>query len=463
MRKYAHATLMSILIIGLAAGCSDAPVGKTKKADPLPLDSTTATLTVKENVKAAFDNLTEALEVTESSMFFPKSESDKGVDVAEELDDFIEKYIMVEDQLVDDDGTVVTYKLTAEHFCGFSEGTECAEFLAEHPLWIEITSYSEREVDIRGLLGEEKVEAFKIELHKDYVAVSVDLSQLAIAFDEVTASGKIRVSLTDDGLKAATVAAEILTPVSAQFPDEFNVSIGVSAGKLSIDAIAKEVSAAVNIGGVDAAFPYQLLVNAFHHGEICSGGFSVDGEEPPTSDCEPMPSPDVDGTIHVEAAAVTGFGKLDLETEELTLLGIGIGDEPAKASLDGLLLAQVDAETFDVTAQVVPDKSITAMVSPLLDVTLQLKLGPVANDLPNIDPWMADEQLDLFFGGSNQPTFEMVEKGEAIRILAGSLDITSAFAPQDSINAATGQCLTTANNPGAAHPWLGDIQVVNCD
>jgi hypothetical protein len=438
----------------------------------------------------------------ESEPFEVEVEMDE---IATEINDWLMTHVFVDSQVESDAGNVVTYLLDPTVFCvedmksdGSStsipktpepadgkfdsiddeweeeSGPECADVLADVPIRIQVVSYSEGDLDIDLLFGTAKLAPLHMQLYGDLVSLEIDLAVTkAVAELFITAfgedvgeaelptvfTGKIRAELVRNSAQKYTMSYSILNPVQVGMTmdgDEFSFSLGTGNMSVSADGTAQSISWDMNMGNMNLVVPYQTFVNAWYEDDDSDDDFEEEwpGEDPeepavPADDITDEEIPQVSGTMELTIAGYTGSATFAADSESVALTGLGLGNGPTQLKVNGTTVFSMDlnpdhGRAFDLTFTMDGD-DLTMKISPLFDLALNMHFTAIADDLDEIPSFLLDETLSILFDGAPEPTL-LTTGGEddegTLMVAAGELTLASSAAPEETVFAATGQCLT---------------------
>jgi len=342
--------------------------------------------------------------------------------------------------------------------------TLCHDILSAVPVRVDVYSYWEDSIYLDVLVGDSRTYAAGIVLWGDTMSVDVDLSYLAAALDVVNNLFKdedraLYDSLTARGRVAAYISRDYngLHYIHGEVYDRLEVSLVRPEGEYALeadytifyiwaDADINEFQVTLSAQDFDASFPYQIFVDAFNA-----------SSEAPV---------DVGGSIHVrsDGADFVAHGKPNDGTIVVTGIGLGSGPMTVSRGFDtifGLALNPDDGHVFDMVLSQDGDGRIVAALSDVFDLSIGWNLGTLASDLDEIPAGMVDETWRILLDGA-APAVTIMDgvEGEWFRIDAGTLTMSSSAAPEESVAATAGQCVSVTGDE--THPLLTALAAGEC-
>ena len=368
----------------------------------------------------------------------------------------------------DDDDTVVAVGGALVTGEGENTPTEaytlCHDILSAVPVRIDVYSYWEDSIYLDVLVGDSRTYAAGITFWGDTMSVDLDLSYLAAALDVVNnlfrdENRKLYDSLTARGRVAAYISRDYngVHYIHGEVYDRLEVSLMRPEGEYAMeadytvfniwsDAESNEFQVTLSAQDFDASFPYQLFVDAFNA-----------SSEAPV---------DVGGSIHVrsDGADFVANGKPNEGTIVVTGIGLGSGPMTVSRGFDtifGLVLNPDAGHAFDMVLSQDGDGRIVAALADVFDLSIGWNLGTLASDLDEIPAGMGDETWRVLLDGA-APAVTIMDgvEGEWFRIDAGTLTMSSSAAPEESVVATAGQCVSVTGDE--THPLLTALAAGEC-
>jgi hypothetical protein len=189
----------------------------------------------------------------------------------------------------------------------------------------------------------------------------------------------------------------------------------------------------------------------------------VDGPSPTPA---PVAPPKVyTGTIEAFLAGFEGSVTLDGTRDQLNLSNIGLGDVSSTLEHDGTLIAQVDVNPdagrhFDLRAAKTGDGRAQLTFSPNLDLRVLLNFASLAGQLEDLPAYALGDTIRLFLDGP-EPTIE--QQTDAVRVVSGTLNLTSEAVPAANLTVPAGSCLVeTDGMTPAQHELLSQFAAGVC-
>lgn len=385
------------------------------------------------------------------------------------LTDWLNQHVFVEAQIESQSGSTTTYLLDPAYVCGDDGGeggegeaavdSDCEKVLTEYPIRVVLTK-SGSNVDVAILAGPSKVEVIAFELHTDLVAVQVDLGAAKKAIEDIlalldeedpflpeTLAGVVRASLERTGEKAAKAMIEVKSALKVKVVDGSDtVEVSLAPGHVSLaaDAVAQKVVVDAALGALAATFPLRFF--AGQDESSCAFAPPLDGEgsgepfEPPP--CDEEPAEETPGSLELFLAGYTAKATFDRKAETLTLDGVGYGGTTSTLKYEGETVVELDlnpqdGRSFDATVTLSEADNALVAITPALDVRYALALASLPEHL-DVPAWALDDVIGILLTGG-APQLEVLE--DAVRVVSGKLELTSASHPEDDVTVTSGMCL----------------------
>lgn len=388
---------------------------------------------------------------------------------------------------------------------GPGDDEDCLRFLRDVPVRVRVTSPADGAVDLSLLVGADEHEVVRLEVRPDSLAVRLDLGALKaaaeLALDVLddpdddeprpdlpdVVEGVVRAELVRNAPRAFTTTLSIVRAVRVEQGGDEPIAVRVGATpslvSFDLDGAARRLTAQLGLGEVEARLPYQWLVDAAHSdGEDAEGGCRMGPDGEPEEcfgeEIEPAepaePAPDVDGTLRVFLAGLTGRTTFTGERDRLEVTDITLGARQSSLSLDGETLVAIDLNEDagrKLAAELTGgDGQVGVSVSPELDFAVTFALHRIADDLGGDDevpPFMLDESLGLRLDGADRPAVKTVggEEDRQVQVAKGALTLWSTAMAEDVV-IREGQCVVGPEDeeelPEGAHPLFGGISGQAC-
>jgi hypothetical protein len=393
-------------------------------------------------------------------------------DAKKSIDDFVKtlkEEIFIAENLESEDGHSAVFKLSPEYLCKNGDAAptipapgaddappeadtsatldpECVQRATELTPRLRLTSPSDGEVDVELLLTPERRNPVTLELGHDRVAVEVDLADLKATLDAAhqdtgslaSMSGKLEFELERNAELDYSFRFNVLSTLNVNTVDELMQQIAFSlAGnkpsfEIRLDGNARKITGTYHFG----AFNLKGPLNALYDG---------DSEAIPSDDPNAQPpAPKMyTGLIDLLVAGLDGSLAFDGAQDRFEIHALGLGDNSSTLKHDGNLLAQVDLNPengrhFDVTVERSSDDQTTLTFSPTFDLNLLLNFQALKNQIDDIPDYALNDKLRVFFTGAN-PSIRT--EPDQIRVLSGTLNLSSQNAPDTNVSVSPGMCL----------------------
>lgn len=323
-------------------------------------------------------------------------------------------------------------------------------------------------VNVALLLTAQRRNPVTFELGSDDVGVVVDLGEIKAAMDAsgessdslAALSGKVELELHRNAERDYSFRVNVLSPVALGVLDDLQQRVDVALGatspafELRLDGNARKVSGNYHVGALSVHGP----LNAFRE--------NFDDDEPVAAGT-PATEKTYTGTIDALLAGLDGGVTLSVDGNEdkLALVGLGLGEQASTLKFDGATVAQVDLNPnagrhFDLALEKVGDEQVAMTFSPTFDLNVLLKLAPLANQLTNIPAYALDDTLRVWFDGANP---RIQSEPDQLRVLSGTLKVSSRAVPQADIEVPSGSCLLDApSGTPVAHELLSELVAGTC-
>jgi len=365
------------------------------------------------------------------------------------------------------DASSATYLFGVEELCGEVAPAEpvpaptptpmydpdCVDYANRLSPRVRFTSASTGNVNAQVLLTPSRRAVASMEFHQDHVSVSADLGEIKATLESIgedlgtlaNLDGTIAFELRQNGnldySALMSVVQDLVVAVADETTgDEMQISLGRSEPMMEVrlNGNARTITGATNYGALTVAGPLNAFRDSF-----------TDVEYDPLTG-EEIPGTPYTGDIELFVAGVESSITFDGSTDHLLVSGIGLGDAASTLKFDGQVISQLDLNPqngrhFDLDYDAVPNGALFTF-SPTLDVNLLLNFTPLLPQIPEISPSLLNEQIRIWFDGAN-PSIETSD--DQIKIVSGTLNITSASTPEANISVPAGMCLVDS---GAVEP-----------
>jgi hypothetical protein len=417
-------------------------------------------------------------------------------DLSDAIDDLLKTLredVFTPENLESEDGTYAVYLLGPDVICKNSEvdvsspapapGGNAAALPAPEPALdrqcverarkleprLQLSAPSPGSVEVALLLTAQKRKPATLELRPDGVDMQLDLGEIKAALDAAgeptdslaAMSGKVKLELQRNAENDYSFRVDVLSTLGLGIVDalEQRIDIGLTAStptfELRLDGNARQVSGTYDYGALSV------------HGPL--GAFRDDTGDTYDASGNATAPKTYSGTIDALLAGVEGGITLavDGERDHLALTGVGLGDEPSTLKFDGATVAQLELNPsagrhFDLTLDAVAENQTAITFSPTFDLNLLLNFAPLANQISDLPAYALGDTLRLWFDGANP---SVRSESEQLRVLSGTLNLTSKATPQANLQVSPGSCLLDAPEGAATatnHELLGRFVAGAC-
>jgi hypothetical protein len=483
----------------LAGGCTSDSKGAPAQR---PIDSTEATVSVNQRVDELVRGLgdsTAALDVTDgtsvatgsinsalgsssscSSSGGGSSDSPTGTvddapqsttkaldDLLHQVADEAKEHVFREEFVELKDGNQVVYKVDPAAACG-SDST-CMSKLTKNPIRFVVTASSDDTLNVSLLVGEARYNPGTAVLGSKKLSVEVDLAK---AMDAV----RLFVDAADQadfperlsGVVRGTIEkrAENDFAISGAVVQKFDLLVGQAKGKpVGVTVLPSDPTALVTINSATNTLGYTLNLGA------------VDAQIAGAAVCDSQcGSKEKTGTFSGHLGGLTGDIALTKGAQELTVRGIGLGNDTSYVALNNDRLGTLDLNpnngrklsvTFKKTAE-----GTLVTFDPALDIKLALMLNKLSESLRvDLPEWLNDEIFEVMLGGATKPAvlvpaatcdaYGNSTTKSQLKVVTGNLTLTSS-SPSSKVEVAAGMCLVPADGAdGDANP-VSQVKAGTC-
>jgi hypothetical protein len=406
-------------------------------------------------------------------------------DSIDELLESLREEIFTPENLESEDGASAVYLLGPEFFCAAasSAGTPvappggatptpepeldsaCVERAQRLQPRLRLTSPNDGDVDVALLLTAQKKNPVTLQLHSQSVGVLFDLGELKASLDAIeeplegvsALTGQVQIELRKNAELDYSFRVNALTNLALTTLDASNQQVSVSLGKsvpsfeIRLDGNARQLTGSYDLGALGVTGPLNAFRDSF--------------EDPaPTLPGDPAPEKTYTGTIDARLAGLEGSVVFDGDHDKLSFRGLGLGDVSSTLKYDGATLAQLDLNPaagrhFDLALERTNDEQTTLTFSPTFDLTLLLNFAPLASQISSIPAYLSGDTLRMWFDGTNPSVRGELDQ---LRVLSGTLNLSSASMPSANIQVPTGNCLLESDAAAPQHELLGQFASGAC-
>jgi hypothetical protein len=336
-------------------------------------------------------------------------------DADEAIEDILTEFFS-DDRVISENATEVIYAVRSASICG--SDSECVAKLDQLMLRLIVSQPAPGTIQI--VLRAANHDVFFLNLASDTISLEADLGEAravvaenASIFDLMeqdipTASGRVRLALHRLGARHYAADLAVTQDIAIHHSDSqgtYDVAIE-SATLIAVDADAAVESLVVTLAvdRVSASLPANAFDFLF---EQSLGG----------------------GTATLELSGLTGSVDLANLENELTAIGLGLGQTTSSFSLDGADLLTVDVNEnlgreldLMITAT---DARYDVTVTPGATLSAHLFLQPLADRGHEVPAWALDSQNDASFtAAQGTPALSLTD--DQVRIEIGTLRLESS-------------------------------------
>lgn len=400
-----------------------------------------------------------------------------------ELMEALRDEIFTAENLESEDASSVTYLLGAATFCETTVSDpgdptapapppepvldpECVDQIDRLQPRIRLSSPGAGNVDVQLLLTSERRNPVTLELHQNHVGAVLDLGETKAALDAageatenlVSMVGKYGIELRKNAELDFSLRSSVLEAIEIVTANDLGEQIRIAFGQsvpvfeLRLDGNSRQITGALDYGTLSVDGPLNAFRDSFADTEYDP----VTGEE--------LPGPIYTGHTELFVAGLEGSITFDGTTDRLDVVDIGLGDSSSTLKHDGTVLAQVDLNAqagrrFDLSVQKQPEREPVVTFSPTFDLSVMLNFAPLADQITDISESILNDTLRIWFDGPN-PSVQ--GRDEALRVVSGTLNMTSTSTPAANLSVPAGMCLVDSNAEAPAHEFLGAFAVSSC-
>lgn len=358
------------------------------------------------------------------------------------------------------------YRLHGQSICELLAGElpsteQCVREVDNAGIRLHARLVGEDGLDIDMLVGAQRYEPLSFELRPDLISAVLDLDEAKSAY-KILAVTELEALSEMRGRLQATLRVNGAADVSLLFSILDDVHIRLSSDDESLPT------------SFTSRARDPLLALRFHGGTT---RLHIDADLGRTELSVPLtmvnPELQTGQELDIRLQGLSFSTALDLNSDELMIGNIGLGNSTSTVSLDGEVLVAVDlnpshGRRFDLALRRNIDDLAQFVVTPRLDLAIGLDLRPLARAGHEIPDFLLNESYRIILAGAGQPSVEPVRpdaEGDfpgGLRVLNGWLALSSTAAAEEVLVGAS-QCLIVGEpNMPDAHPLLGRLISVDC-
>lgn len=389
---------------------------------------------------------------------------------ASELRKLMEQRLFVDSNLEGNDGTTATYLLKPDPTCrplpadDAPAGTvpdidaHCQDELTKVAVRVAVTSDGDGS-KFTVQIGPARLQLVAFIVHSDFLAADVDLAMAKAASDYIDAqlgtdapssaydrlAGTLRFSLKRLGDQRVTVAFSILQAVDVAETNgpEILTAAADPAYALTGDGVARTATLQVGMGATEVDGPW-----------------------------DPQATGAINRDEKITIGGASGTYTLDENAKKITLTDAGYGEEKISVRGTPILDLNLNADAmrrFSGVVTVNADDTVHVELTPEFNVTLAYDYQSVASELsaPPSAATLHDTYAIVLANGGNTTALDTVKAGGTftggLKVVAGTLTISAASAPAETVTVPAGKCLSSPTTAAAGtNALLGALSVSDC-
>ena len=479
-----------------ALGCNSSPSGGSS---PRPIDSTEATSTVNQRVDELVGGLadsTAALDTTDGTTVATgsigtalgsshsctpagattdtSSTDDATKSTTQALDDLLHRVAqesrdhVFRDELVETkDGNQVVYKVDPAAACG--SDLTCVDKLTNNPIRFAVTANTDDSLNVSLLVGEARYNPGTAVLGSKKLSIRADLAQ-ALAAIRLFVNPEDQQNLPDhlNGVVQGSIEkrAEGDFVISSSVLQKVDLLVGQAKGKpVAVTVLPSDPTTQLTINSVTNTLGYTAALGAV---DVQIAGAAV---------CDDTcGSNEQNGTFSGHLGGVNGGVNVTKGAQELTVAGIGLGNDTSFVALNNDRLGTLDVNAnngrkFSVTFKKTADGTLVTF-DPALDIKLALMLNKLSESMRvNMPEWLNDQIFDVMLGGAAKPSVlvpaatcdsygNSTTKGQ-LQVVTGNLTM-SASSPSTTVSVAAGMCLVAVDGADSNSNPVSQLKSAAC-
>jgi hypothetical protein len=400
------------------------------------------------------------------------------------------------------DGGQVTYLLPSTVNTGVTQGggTTCGSGDGDHPVRLRLSRIDCADgdnIELDVLVDSTETLALAFELTADRIQGALFLGDLISEWKQLTTTVCSGYAMVDGGLVTTTVTTDttvfdpgatgvvagevdvtdgglahalwwVPEPVSigwaaADGGPHYGVAVGSDEGtaEMNVDPNAGTIAGALGSGATTVTTTLADFVSAFF------GGRSLVASANP-SDPVTVTVPGLSGSFAYAAGS-----------DQFAFDGVGWNGQPALAIHGTDTLIRVDVQpdaggSFSLAATADVDSGVDVSFTPGYSMTIDYNLASVAAEVVDFQPFAASDLISIVLGGPSPPSIRLLRSsgssgsdvgcsGTLFQVRSGQLDLTSSFAPSNSVHVGASQCLTQiACGESDGQDWLSAVSATAC-
>lgn len=468
--------LLVLVFVG-SVGASLAGCGSNTSSEPSPrpLDSTEATAKTNQRVDELIVGLADSASRVDTSggtsaatdgfqgafgssscpapAGSASSTDDGTATITQGLDDFLHRlaeeareHVFREDRVEVRDGNQVVYKIDPASACG--DSVECLEKLTANPLRFAVTASADDTLNIALMVGDARLSPASAVLGPSKLSVRGDLAKgleavrlFVDAADQADLPERL-VGVFEGGLEKRAPGDFAIT---SSLVEKFDLLVGQGKGKPVAVTVQPSVpTAKLTLNSITNTVGYSLAVGA--------ADVQVAGTAVCNSDCG---SREKNGSFSGHVGGLRGAFTVSKGATEVTLTGLGLGNDTAYVALDGDRLGTLDVNANQGRSLSLTFKKTTegtlVTFEPALDIKLALMLNKLSESLRvDMPDWLSNEIFEVMLGGAAKPSvlipapvcdaYGNATSKDELQVASGTLTL-SASSLASPVEVTAGMCL----------------------
>jgi hypothetical protein len=312
------------------------------------------------------------------------------------------------------------------------------------------------------VVGPDKLELAQLIVRSDLLALEMDLAKSRRASEYANQTlgkagspppypqkleGALRLGLQKLGPKKATFVVAVTAPLQIESEGDEPMQLRVDKGEpfsLSADGIGKTITVTTNVGQTDVTAPWDPRNRGLKNLDL-----------------------------HVSIGGVYGQATLTEAARELSIKSLGVGSSFVAVRGMHIFDLNLNADAgrkLDLRTVLGANDTPRYEVAPKLDLSLAFNFRAVAaefEDPPSSALLNETYRVLLAPAGAPPAAVEVLRartgSNGALRLLAGSLTISSSADARATVTVPMGKCLTTRDpRPPGSHELLGSLAAGDC-
>lgn len=413
------------------------------------------------------------------------------VEFVESANDSIDDWMNVLETKVLADGNVETaagpqviYRMTSAVYCApdpddvafdpewaAEKQQDCADDLAEHPIWVTVTRVlcgAEEAVQILPEIGNAHIRPGSLLAHPHAIEATLDVAQAVSYVREqgdrtefdTDSGGSIVGTLDTNDPANRFFEMSLSSPLvfgSTDNDEHTRVTMDSASFRIAADSVAHQASADLSGNAIAVTGALRALIEGVFQRTVA--------ENVPRTE-----------SVLLNVPGVSAHCDYENESAVCTDLGLGNTASTVQNQEDIILDAALSSSAgprFDVTFDLDADGNMRVRPDPDAKLELGYHLQTIADKLENIQQFALDDVVTFGFDGDTPSARLLVNddgdlalttrtSGSEVRVESGTFEMASEWAGQ-SVTVSAGQCLSYNPSSAVAHEILRGYGGVACD